>query len=499
MQAVCLKAMARKPEDRYPTARELALDVERYLADERVLAYAEPLVGRAWRWIRRHRTPVLSLMATALALIAVLSIGLGLLKVQRDRAERNFELAQQAVRDFYVQVSEETLLNQPGMQPLRDALLRQALDYYEQFLADRQDDPKLRREVALANFFVGRITETVDSPAKALPHFEQAAEVQQRLLEGGGVEDRATLEGEYAQTLNALGRALQNLRRIDDARRYYERAAQLREKLAIAAPKDAELARALASTLMNLGLVDLMTGKAAEALPRLERAQSLRLAHAEAQHSVAPKLQRDIGMGYFNLAQAHLAAGDLPAAETQLTGAIAAFEKLAEASPADFENRRKLAISHRMLGDAQAASGDGESAIESYEIARESLGELVARNPNVPEYAADLAGVRMNLAQQLDQGGDADGALDEMLAAVTLLRKVTATSSSVPRRQADLGVALRAAGQLMGRLDRQDEARAHFEESKRVLQALVREHPGEPSYASELQLTAEAIGELDGI
>lgn len=496
LSAACLKAMARKPEDRYRTARDLALDVERYLADERVLAYAEPLAGRAWRWIRRHRAPVLSGMAAAAVLVAALSVGVGLLKVQRDRAERNFQLAQQAVRDYFVSVSEETLLNQPGMQPLRDSLLKQALAYYDRFLAERGDDPQLRREVAQANFFVGRITETVDSPAEALPHFERAAEAQHRLVAGG--KNSAVL-AEYAQTLNALGRVSQQLERFDAARTYYGQASELREKLATAAPEDVEAARALASSVMNLGVIDLATGRAAAALPQLERAQSLRLAAARADDEPGPKLRRDIGMGYFNLAQAQLATGNTAAAQTHLEGAIEAFERLAELSPADLENRRKLAISHRMLADALATSGDGEAAIESYERARTALGELAAGNPDVPEYAADLAGVRMNLAQQLDVDGDAAGALAEMLAAVELLRKAAGKPTAPPRRRCDLGVALRAAGQLLARQSQRDEARRHLVQSKEVLERLVREHPGETLYAGELQLTADALGELEGI
>src|SRR5262249_27501248 len=46
LEAVCLKAMASKPEDRYATARALAAEVEHWLADEPVTAYREPLVER---------------------------------------------------------------------------------------------------------------------------------------------------------------------------------------------------------------------------------------------------------------------------------------------------------------------------------------------------------------------------------------------------------------------------------------------------------------------
>ena len=41
LEAICLKAMALKPEDRYATPRALADDIEHWLADEPVTAYAE--------------------------------------------------------------------------------------------------------------------------------------------------------------------------------------------------------------------------------------------------------------------------------------------------------------------------------------------------------------------------------------------------------------------------------------------------------------------------
>ena len=45
LEAVCLKAMAPQPEDRYATRRALADDVERWMADEPVSAWREPLVA----------------------------------------------------------------------------------------------------------------------------------------------------------------------------------------------------------------------------------------------------------------------------------------------------------------------------------------------------------------------------------------------------------------------------------------------------------------------
>jgi serine/threonine-protein kinase len=58
LEAVCLKAMALRPENRYPTAQALAADVESWMADEPVSAWREPWYLRARRWILRHRTLV---------------------------------------------------------------------------------------------------------------------------------------------------------------------------------------------------------------------------------------------------------------------------------------------------------------------------------------------------------------------------------------------------------------------------------------------------------
>ncbi|MBY0232816.1 MAG: serine/threonine protein kinase, partial [Gemmataceae bacterium] len=66
LEAVCLKAMALKPEDRYPSAQALADDAQRWLDDEPTLACPEPWTQRAGRWIRKH--PALCAVAAVLLL-----------------------------------------------------------------------------------------------------------------------------------------------------------------------------------------------------------------------------------------------------------------------------------------------------------------------------------------------------------------------------------------------------------------------------------------------
>jgi serine/threonine-protein kinase len=87
LEAICLKAMALHPQNRYATALELAGDVERYLADEPVSAYKEPRSQKLARWLRRHRT--MAQMAALGALLLIVVIGVSAVRLGASaRSER---------------------------------------------------------------------------------------------------------------------------------------------------------------------------------------------------------------------------------------------------------------------------------------------------------------------------------------------------------------------------------------------------------------------------
>lgn len=100
LEAICLKAMALRPEGRYASPRALADDLERWLADEPVAVYREPWTTRLTRWGRRHRTAAVgigALLITAVVALAISTILIGSEQArtqrQYDRAETNLALA----------------------------------------------------------------------------------------------------------------------------------------------------------------------------------------------------------------------------------------------------------------------------------------------------------------------------------------------------------------------------------------------------------------------
>jgi len=95
LEAVCLKALAKRPEDRYASALELAAEVRRWLADEPVSALPEPWTRRAARWLRRHRTAATAGLAILLTLAVSLGVATALLAAAGTREREAREHAEQ--------------------------------------------------------------------------------------------------------------------------------------------------------------------------------------------------------------------------------------------------------------------------------------------------------------------------------------------------------------------------------------------------------------------
>jgi hypothetical protein len=76
LDAIVLKALEKRPEDRYSSAASLADDLQRYLAGEPVKARPDTSLYRLSRFVARHRVAVPASTAAAV-LIAVLG-GYGL-------------------------------------------------------------------------------------------------------------------------------------------------------------------------------------------------------------------------------------------------------------------------------------------------------------------------------------------------------------------------------------------------------------------------------------
>jgi formylglycine-generating enzyme required for sulfatase activity len=192
LEAVCLKAMALRPEDRYATPRALAEDVEKWLADAPVSAYREPWTTRARRWAARHRTAV---TATAAAAFVALAAGGYLLYDARLRAAQRLTAARGRV-DALATAETRALpliVEQLGADRrlVRDRLAR---------MARGDDRPRLAAALALvpddpaqADFLTARLLGPATTPDEVL--VIRGALVANRMAERAAAPARRAIAG----------------------------------------------------------------------------------------------------------------------------------------------------------------------------------------------------------------------------------------------------------------------------------------------------------------
>lgn len=113
LETICLKCLQKDPRLRYAHAEDLADDLRRYQNAEPIRARPIGVIGRAWRWCRRHPAVATLLVLIAAVLLAGTTISTYFAiqasrrakeaqdiaakeKAQRERADRRTEEAQQA-------------------------------------------------------------------------------------------------------------------------------------------------------------------------------------------------------------------------------------------------------------------------------------------------------------------------------------------------------------------------------------------------------------------
>jgi tetratricopeptide (TPR) repeat protein len=93
LEIIVLKAMEKRPQDRYGTAQELADDLERWLKHEPIRARRPTLLQRASKWIRRHKPAA---AASVVVLLMTLILASYVVWTHHDRGIRR-EASQKAI------------------------------------------------------------------------------------------------------------------------------------------------------------------------------------------------------------------------------------------------------------------------------------------------------------------------------------------------------------------------------------------------------------------
>jgi tetratricopeptide (TPR) repeat protein/tRNA A-37 threonylcarbamoyl transferase component Bud32 len=456
LEAVCLKALAKRPAERYATATELAREVQRFLADEPVSAWREPVAVRARRWARRNRSLVTAAAAALLVALAGLAavlavqtrangrlrqanveLGIANARVTRanvelqaagDRERQRFDLAIEAIRHNHTGVSEDFMLKQEQFKDLRDRLLRDAVEFYRKLegLLTAQTDTESRRALARSYEELGELSGKIGLVSEALEAHRKALNMWLALTRDTASD--ATTQFDVGRSLTDIGILLSQL------------------------------------------------GRNGEALETLAKARSELVGFGGSRPS-RNAISAEVARNWYRTGQAHYNSGQTREAMAAYEAGLAIATSLAEAIPDLVDNRRVLAWFHNDIGMILSLGGKTDEALRAFEASRRIKQKIADEHPSVAEYRRDLAISHHNIAFLAQASGRLSEALAAHDASLVIRRSLADTYTGVTEIQNDLANSLIEIGDALRGMNRPAEARTSYKQALTILEALFRAGP----------------------
>ncbi len=503
LETIILKAITREPEQRYHTAQKLAEDLDRFLTDRPVTARRLRWWERSSRWVLRNPLVASCSMAFVVFLIAALLTTYTLwqraassdVNARRHLAaeHRNLNLAISAVEQFSTKVSNDLRMKEHDWRPLRQELLKTAVDFHEQLLELRDNTTVARIDLARAYFTLATLTAEIDDSSRALELYQmavhefdavlaehpdelqhslalsiclerfahlladtgdpaQAEAILQRtigVLESILTEEPAEVDAraELARTFGLQAYVAQCTGQLEAASAGWRAAIGQWELLRVQQPDVMHFASELAHAHLELGLITLAGG-----------IKNWRSADAElvAAYEILKPIMTDGVPGdsewrsYLNVlvrrGEIAKVTGRFDESRTWLGEAIAAGEKLAEQNPSALNFRHDLASAYLQLGQCEGLDGNHEAAKELVRKAVEIGDRLTNQAPGNIVWESNLGKSLGYLANLAIISGDPENALEHCNRSVDVLENaltVEPRSRDVKRFLADV-LAIRA-------------------------------------------------------
>ncbi len=454
IDAICCKAMALRPGDRYASCRLLADDLERWLADLPVKAHAEPAQARAMRWLRRRKQWVAAAAAVLVLAVVGLTFLVWRLGRENERVVRaNSQTAEQlqntrTVLREQLKVAADTFARYPNSEGLRESMVQGILDMYTKLLASYPSDPDILFETAEVYRILGAIRLTTAQIPGSLASFQSSTELFTRLLD----HPRRRYDAIRGLVADYVDRG--ELYRINVSSRLaqeeFHHALDWVEQLRTD-PDPSFFTKLKSSALIDRSEVLVLLGRASEAREDADRAVSLLVPPASSR-AKSPPNDHTVWLIAMSLTDRGVAAhemNDLKAAENDFTEAISWLQEIPERSDEFFNRECQKGIA--------------------------------------------LARFGILLGQQQSRRGEAGKQLEK---SVDVLRKIAKQSPDTPAYQEELAIALDGRGRLRIAMRLLKDSQQDCEEAETLLTGLRNAAPANPQYLSLLSITKTLAADL---
>jgi tetratricopeptide (TPR) repeat protein len=499
LAAMVDKALAKNPSDRYRHAKELADDIQLWLADEQVSVHVDTKYESLTRWMRRNDFRVITSIG-ALLLVALTAVTAFVLVNSARRAEEKqriiaeqalaksvqyFQQEREAV-ETWLTTAAEVMRYYPGVQKAREQMLTKAAEHYERSVEQTTSDNRLELERARNYLRLGDVyvlrrqdheaekayelgEELFAKLSQAIPALDtqsgwaecrmRRAMLQAELGQMAAarellVETRRMLTGEDDKSLEMRafcfaneGKLRLDSREYDTARQLLSNAETDFEKLAVQQPEHVKYRQALAGVMNRHG-------------------------------------------------QVLVALGLLEEGKGKLVQACSKFESLARSAPDDpapleqlSHTRIALATVFRALGQREEESQQYAAALRDYERLNQAL-------PDVPIYLESIGLTLVDHAQLLVEMGEYSQALEHLDRALDLFTRLRENFSQFPRYQEEFATSADAKGDLLRDQNKLAEAEDWLKQAISGLESLTKNYADIPAYWERLAISRLRLAQV---
>jgi eukaryotic-like serine/threonine-protein kinase len=520
---IVMKCLEKERGRRYETANALALELQRFMAHEVVLAGPPSATYRLRKFVTRNRGAVIA----AGILLASLVFGIAgtawqahhaelarevavaqtkiadAATVEADakriaaeeatqRAEANFRLALDAFNDMVYGIQFK-LADRPDTQDVRKELLDKAQVGLQKLLQEAEQAGTGHHTLNWAHFRMGDVYVILGEVDKALQEYRIGFE--RANAQAAGEPSNAEAQRDLNVAINRLGDVTLKMGNANGALEYYRRSLENRERLAKADPENTQAQRDLSLCFEKLGNVTRDMGDFTSALKyyRQHHAACESIASAKPTSSRA---QRELSISFNKLGDLASQMNDAPAALDYFKKSLAIRERLVKTDLQSVQAQRDVAISYYQLGNVTFEMGDAPGALDYYHRGLAFTERLAQADPKNIQVQRDLSVALNRLGDITRKEGNAQAALKYYRQGLEIRERLASIDANNAQAQRDLSFSLNNLGDLTQQMGNASAALDYHLQGLEVRERISRSDPANTKSQRDISVALNKIGDL---